>query len=104
MTHHRCSRCKQESYPRYKRKSGGLLCEDCISRLGGRGGGGWLGGMFSRFWRGMITFVCRVIGRPLSKKQTIKEQNQIVHHQLKVMEAKARRMPRNLQQTMMQKH
>ena len=101
MVHHRCTRCKQESYPRHPyKKSGvaGVYCDDCIKivKFGEvrHHGGGWLGavrGFFDRI-RG---WVHEVLGRPVSPKQAIAKKNREVHTRMKVMEAKARKIPSN---------
>ena len=46
MPHHRCTGCKQESYPRHKHL-GGVYCEACIRRIRGfiPGKRGWLGSL-----------------------------------------------------------
>ena len=52
MAHHRCTRCKQESYPRHK-YHGGVYCDSCLSWIRGfrpHHGAGWLGSVFSRVW------------------------------------------------------
>ncbi len=45
MNHHRCTRCKQESYPRHK-YYGGVFCDSCIQIARGFSPG--KGGFFSR--------------------------------------------------------
>ncbi len=53
MNHHRCSRCKEESYPRHKHRSGGLLCEPCLRDIGMGRTGFSLGRMLGDLW-GML--------------------------------------------------
>ncbi len=111
MTHHRCSRCKQESYPRNKyKKSGvaGVFCDRGISELRGRG---YSSGFFGRLrrkvsdlWDSIRSIVNKIQGKQPTRHQMIANTNRSTHRQLKVMEAKARNMPRALHQTMGLKH
>ena len=55
MARHRCTRCKQEAYPRHKFR-GGLFCEPCRGEvLYGRGFVGH--GLWGRIWNSIKEFV-----------------------------------------------
>ena len=94
MSHHRCTRCKQESYPRHK-YYGGVFCDRCISWIRGRGVGHRVN-IFSRFWNFLVDIVQKVIGIKKTPKQIERQRERQIHTRMKVMEAKAREMPRNL--------
>lgn len=101
MTHHRCTRCKQESYPRHK-YYGGVFCDDCINEIRGRHFGKKRN-VFWRLWDKLCDWVDRTF-RPQSETLGRAREERRIHTQLKVMEARARKMPRNPQQTIQQKH
>lgn len=88
MAHHRCSRCKEESYPRHKHRSGGLLCESCLRDIGIRRIGFSLGRVLGNFW-GMLVdtfnsaFRTTHTGRGTDRREIVRQ----VH--FKAMETKA---------------
>lgn len=90
MAHHRCTACKQESYPRHK-WYGGVYCDDCIRAIRGK----YYGvkrGFFGRIWDSITDFVTRLF-KPSEdwKKDRQREQRQVITR-MKAMESKARRV------------
>ncbi len=86
MAHHRCTRCKQESYPRHK-YAGGLFCEDCLKELG-RGRRRWYSGftsIFSRIWE----FITAPF-RPNTLERQKQKEEKANYHRMKQMESRAR--------------
>lgn len=95
MNHHRCTRCKQESYPRHKYASG-LFCESCLRELGVHG--------FRRFsfWKsvgGIFSEVSRWLSSPFrTKKQTKLELKQAASRtkvSFKAAQSRMMRIPGN---------
>ena len=91
MAHHRCTRCKQESYPRHKYQ-GGVYCDDCMRwikgyRYTGRGRS-WIGSIWDR-----VTDFFGGIFHPESPKHLDRDKERASHARLKAMEAKARNIP-----------
>lgn len=101
MAHHRCSRCKEESYPRHK-YHGGVYCDDCIQEIRGRHFGTKRNVLFS-MWDRFTVWVRRVLRLKQEAPNPVREERRI-HTQLKVMEARARKMPVGPQQTITKKH
>ena len=96
MTHHRCTRCKQESYPRHK-YYGGVYCDDCIHLVqhgaySGQKSRGWLGSL----WDKVVDFATSIF-RPRPLKQLVKAQERASYARLKALEFKARSIPPNPQ-------
>lgn len=94
MNHHRCTGCKQESYPRHK-WHGGVFCDSCIRMV--RGFGTQRRGFFGRIW----DWVTDLSQRLFQPKETWQEDRQrqdrrVIAH-MKSMESKARRVSFNPQ-------
>ena len=100
MAHHRCTRCKQESYPRYKYE-GGVYCDDCINdiRCGFGRRRSWLGSIWDR-----IVELADIVFKRKSPKHTQRAEERAIRSKYKAMEAKARSIPSNPQQASPQKH
>ena len=94
MAHHRCTGCKEESYPRHKWK-GGVYCDSCIELLRGHrrhfGFRGWLSGIWDR----VVEFVDRQILRREPPKLTEAAKERQVITRMKQIERKARSIPPN---------
>lgn len=95
MTHHRCTRCKQESFPRHKWK-GGVYCDDCIQAIkgGGRHSGvfGWVRGL----WEKLTVWIDKIF-RPQTPKALERVNQRQILSRMKQMEHKARSIPTNPQ-------
>ena len=90
MGHHRCTRCKQEPYPRHK-YYGGVFCDKCISWIRGRNVGHQVS-IFSRFWHLITDFVQKVVGIKKTPKQVERQRERQIYTQMKVMESRARKI------------
>jgi len=96
MAHHRCTRCKQESYPRHKYQ-GGVYCDGCIRIV--RGGFGsfpgftWLGSI----WGKVTGFFGSIFYPGSSPKRLERDRERASYARLKAMEARARDIPLDLQ-------
>ena len=91
MNHHRCSRCKEESYPRHK-YHGGVFCDGCIKMVKGhRDGGGFFFRVRSLWHRIADWFSDFFI--PEGKRPDVEVIERKRHHELKMLEAKMRRLP-----------
>ena len=99
MTHHRCSRCKEESYPRHKWQDG-IFCDACVKVVRGRT---TRRGLFRGLWDKMVDWLRKVVLRQPITKQTIKAQERAIYSKQKTMEAKARKIPVNRAQMSPQK-
>ena len=90
MAHHRCTRCKQESYPRHKYQ-GGVYCDECIRIVRGSGYRvrvqSWLGYV----WGKVTGFFGRVL-HPGTRRIDM-DIERASHARLKAMEARARDIP-----------
>lgn len=96
MAHHRCTGCKQESYPRHKWK-GGVYCDDCVNFIKGGGRSGWFRRSFlGEIWDTIVDLVDRVF-RPESPKRTTRAKERQVMSRMKQMEHRARSIPANPQ-------
>ena len=92
MAHHRCTRCKQESYPRHK-YLGGVYCDSCIHWIRGGGHGhrrSWLGSIWGRF-----ADLFDSVFRPESPKRIERARERVYYARLKATQAKARDIPYN---------
>jgi len=100
MTHHRCTRCKRESYPRHKHL-GGVFCDDCINMIRNirHRKHSWLGSLWGRFVEKI-----RQVFRPASVKQDLKTEERKTYVLLKSLESKARKIQSNPQHILPQKH
>jgi len=67
MTHHRCSKCREEVGTRHKR-SGYLFCDECLRRQswesGPRRGFGDIFSFVSRAWRWLRDATINLFGQP----------------------------------------
>lgn len=100
MAHHRCTRCKQESYPRHK-YGNGIYCEDCIREIrhGYRpSSGSWLGSLW-----GKIVGLAQSVFHFESSGRVKRERERASYSRMKTMEARARRIPPD-PQSGLQKH
>ena len=103
MNHHRCTRCKEESYPRHKYR-GGVFCDGCIKITRGFEPGNK--GIFfkvGRLW-GAIGDWFRDILKPEVTIPDSKVAERSRHAELKRLEQYARRLPSNLQGSNPQMH
>jgi len=93
MAHHRCTRCKEESYPRHK-WHGGVFCDGCIRWIRGSlphtGGRSWLGSIWDR----IVDFATSVFQGKTVKRVRLTEERAL-HSRLKAMETRARNIPFN---------
>ena len=90
MAHHRCTRCKQESYPRHK-WMGGVYCDSCIRQI--RDGihiSNRSRGRLGSLWDKIVAFT-RSILHPKLLKRVERTVEQASLARLKSMEVKARR-------------
>ncbi len=90
MNHHRCSRCKEESYPRHKYRSG-VYCDHCIT-IARFGQPKRRGGLFS-LWDKFRDWVTHIFTAPTSARIN-KSRDRAVYAQQKTMEARARKIPK----------
>ena len=103
MAHHRCSRCKQESYPRHKWK-GGVYCDGCMWWIKGgrytreRIGRSWWGSLWDR-----LVEITKRVFRHESPGSTKKVAVEAQNTRFKAVEAKARSIPHNPQAVLPQK-
>lgn len=105
MAHHRCTRCKEESYPRHK-YCGGVFCDGCIRIIRGFRPDSVRRGFFGRLshiWDKITSFVDRTIHHRHIVRLNIREDSRRVYTQLKVMEVRARSIPPNPATTVPQK-
>lgn len=99
MTHHRCTRCKQEAYPRHK-YYGGVYCDSCISWIRGfrpHIGTGWLGSIRSiwgSIWDRIADFASFVFQHKTIKRVRIAQEKQS-YSLFKAMALRARSIPYN---------
>lgn len=91
MAHHRCTRCKEESYPRHKWQ-GGVYCDDCIRRIRGSipGRRGWLGSL----WGKLVDLVERVF-QPESPRVISRQRERAEHARFKARQMMALSIPPN---------
>lgn len=102
QVHHRCTRCKEESYPRHKR-NGGVFCEHCIRDLSYRGPRFSLRGLWGRF-TGFIAYVYRRFTGKQTPRSIQRQKDKADYTRLKDMEVRARRtIPHNPSQMVPQK-
>ncbi len=101
MNHHRCTGCKEESYPRHKRGHSGVFgvyCERCLRWVRGGGvglaGGGWLGSLWGGFLR-LVGYVTAPFRGERTQKQLFRERERADYARMKAMEVRARRIPMN---------
>ena len=99
MNHHRCSRCKEESYPRHKWQSG-IFCDSCIKIVSGHK---TRRGLFRGLWDKMVDWLRKVVLRKPITRQTVKARERAIYSKQKTMEARARRIPVNRAQMSPQK-
>jgi len=90
MTHHRCTRCKEDvgEYGIRHKYAQGLFCEKCLHEL--RPGvhvsfGGWFG-FASKIWRGIVEFVTK----PFTHRITVKLEKEARRVDYNTMKVKAR--------------
>ena len=104
MAHHRCTRCKQESYPRYKyKRSGvaGVYCDSCISWVRGfrpHIDAGWLGSMRSiwgSIWDRITDFASSVFQHKSIKGVRIAEERASYFRLKGAMSMRAKSIPFN---------
>jgi len=101
MAHHRCTRCKEESYPRHK-YCGGVYCDRCIQWIRGYRPSyrrGWLGS----WWERIVDFTTSIF-RPESPKHIERARERGFNTRLKAMETRARSIPGNPQSGAPQKY
>lgn len=93
MAHHRCTGCKQESYPRHK-YHGGVYCDTCISRIRGflpsSRRRSWLGS----WWDRIVEKISGFFGSKRVRLISVKEER-AAYSRLKDMQARARSIPSN---------
>ena len=95
MSHHRCTRCKQEADVRYK-WHGGVYCESCIRWIrGGMGftsspGGSWFGSL----WERVLAFVSRIF-HPRTRRVALESEQKADVSRMRAAEIKAKSIPRN---------
>lgn len=94
MAHHRCTRCKRESYPRHKHM-GGVYCDDCIRWIRGNVGVGGRRGWFGSLWDRLMEFIATPFRGPQTEEDNRRAIDRVAHTRLKSMEAKARSIPMN---------
>ena len=99
MNHHRCSHCKEESYPRHKWKNG-IFCDGCIKIVRGRT---TRRGLFRGLWERMVDWLRKVVIRQPITKQNVKARERAIYAKQKTMEARARNIPRDTTQLNPQK-
>jgi len=97
MNHHRCTMCKQESYPRHKyKKSGvsGVYCDDCIKIARGYAPEhhGFLFKIRS-FWGRFTDWFRNLIPHQKEVVPDVKKSELARHAELKRMESYIRRLP-----------
>ena len=94
MAHHRCTRCKQESYPRHKYQ-GGVYCDGCIREI--RGGVAPSRGLswFGLLWGRILDFAHSVSGSAETLKHIERAKERASLARFKVMQAGARSIPAN---------
>lgn len=91
MVHHRCTRCKEESYPRHKHR-GGVYCDSCIEIVRGGRGHSFFRSFFGSIWDRMVALV-ETVFRYQSPKRVQKERERASMSHLKAMEHKFRNVP-----------
>ena len=94
MTHHRCTGCKGESYPRHKYK-GGVFCDSCIRWIRGfrphtSSGRSWLGALWDR----IVDFATSVFQGKKVKRVSLSEEK-AAYSRSKAMATRARSVPMN---------
>lgn len=91
MAHHRCTRCKQEAYPRHK-YYGGVFGDTCIREIRGfrpqAHGRGW----FSSIWERIRDFATSVFSGKTIKRVTL-DKERASYSQFKAYQARARDIP-----------
>ena len=96
MAHHRCTRCKQEAYPRYKyKKSGvaGVYCDDCLRIITHRSMG--LRESIGRFFGGIWGFILDLVTKPFRGKHKKGDKDSLVKAKMKTANMRAREIPIN---------
>lgn len=96
MNHHRCTSCKQESYPRHKWK-GGVYCDSCIEEARGYGRHGKVRSWFGGIWDKIVEFVDRRILQRKVIELTVEAKERQVISRMKQIERRARSIPFNPQ-------
>lgn len=91
MTHHRCTRCKQEVGIRHKFASG-LFCEDCMREL--RGVNVRLRGFWGNIWYAVRAVVSMVVS-PFKPKPKLEKKAVAAKVAYNTMRAKALKIPMN---------
>jgi len=105
MVHHRCTRCKQESYPRHK-WHGGVFCDDCIRWIRGfrphmAVQHSWL----RRLWARIADFASVVVQQKRVKRVSLiqaKVENRARQSQYKAVQSRARDIPASAQSALPQ--
>ena len=93
MNHHRCTRCKRESYPRHKYR-GGVFCEDCMIEIGAKVR---RRGFFGRIWDSVTDVACSLFGAERSKAAEARAVERQVRARYRHIQKVARSIPRDPQ-------
>ena len=97
MAHHRCTRCKQESYPRHK-YHGGVYCDSCLSWIRGfrpHHGPGWLGSIWRSMWDLITDLASSIFTHKTIKRVHIADEKASYSRLKGAMTMRARSMPSN---------
>lgn len=103
MVRHRCSKCKEESYPRHK-YHGGVFCDSCIRIIRGFRPDSARRGFFGSIWDMITSLIDKVIHHRHTVKLSVREDSRKVRTQLKAMETRGRGIPPNPEGGDPQKH